>query len=174
MHIDYYTCIIIKINYNIPMKYLVKIFIILYVVLVNVHIAYAEAYFCAGDIKCNNNGSCSGSFSGDFDPQAKKPDAKGCEHLKNYELSYDSCKQRLQDDIERYNNYMSAYRQGKCNKYQSITHNYGSAACTAKYVISKNGYSMQGTDASGTTTDSNVCYEQLKNKIIQMQKSIQQ
>lgn len=156
------------------MKNLIKTFIILCVVLVNVYIVQAETYFCSGEVKCNNDGSCSGGFSGDFNPYAKKPNANDCEHLKNYELSYDSCKRMLQDDIERYNNYMSAYQQDKCHKYQNITHNYGSATCSAKYVISKNGYSIHGTGASGTNTDSNACYEQLKNKIIQMQKSIQE
>jgi len=132
----------------------------------------AETYYCSGSYRTEDGRM--GFFSGDFDPASPKPDINRCEYLKSYELSYSSCKDRLKTDIEEYNKNLSAYQNSQCHKYLSISHKNGSSTCYAKYVVTKDGYSMQGTGSTGKKSDSDACFEQLKNRIINTQKLLKE
>ena len=132
----------------------------------------AETYYCSGSYRTEDG--MMGFFSGDFDPASPKPDINRCEYLKSYELSYSSCKDMLKTDLDSYNRGHSAYQSGQCHKYQNITHRYGTSTCSAKYVVTKDGYSMQGIGSTGKKSDSDACFEQLNNRIINTQKLLKE
>ena len=135
-------------------KYIISLIFIF--TLINAPLVHSEEYFFAD-----------GGYAGGFDINSKRPDANKCEHLKNYPVSYDSCKYWLQSDIDWYNKGYSAYQKGKCYKYKTATHSYGSASCSANYVITKDGYSINGNGGSGSNEDVNMCQKQLENKLKQ-------
>ena len=135
-------------------KYIIPLIFIF--TLINAPLVLSEEYFCAD-----------GGYVGEFDINSKRPNANKCEHLKNYPVSYNSCKYWLQSDIDLYNKGYSAYQKGKCYKYKTATHSYGSASCSANYVITQNGYSIKGNGGSENNEDINMCHKQLENKLMQ-------
>ena len=122
---------------------------------------FSEELYCIDD-----------SFTGNFDIE-KKPGMQNCNNLNGSYVSYNTCLQKVKRDTESYSKGLTAFRKGNCYQYKTVSNHYGSASCSAQYVLNKKGYNLQKYSKKGNDADSKVCIEQIENKIKQKHKALQ-
>ncbi|MBR6162950.1 hypothetical protein IKQ26_03535 [bacterium] len=112
--------------------------------------AIAETYFCSSD-----------NYTGDFNPDAKGTTAN-CEHLKDLTLPYMSCQLNAQQEKLAYDSGLQAYQNGKCHPYQTLTMKYGTASCSARFIVTESAKSYSVDTQFGKSEERDMCVKQLE------------
>ncbi len=115
--------------------------------------AIAETYFCSSD-----------NYTGDFNPDAKGTTAN-CEHLKDLTIPYMACKMNSEQDQEEYNIGLEAFQTGKCHPYQTINMKYGTASCSARFIVTESAKSYSIDSGFGKSEERDACVQQLQTRL---------
>jgi len=112
--------------------------------------AGAETYFCSSE-----------NYTGDFNPD-KNAITANCEHLKDLTLPYMSCQLNAQQEKLAYDSGLQAYQNGKCHPYQTINMKYGTASCSARFIVTESAKSYSIDSGFGKSEERDMCVKQLE------------